>query len=99
MPDRVKRPGSLTFVAIVLFAFSAVYLFSSLSSGFYAIVVSTSTPPANADAKIQPGDVAATLRFMADQVPGYFAIALAIATLDLFFALGLLICGINILRL
>jgi hypothetical protein len=99
MTDIRKRPGTLTFVAIVLFAFSAVYIFSSLSSGFWAIVVATSSPPANANAKVEPGDVAAAMRFVADQLPGYVAIALAIASLDFFFAIGLLICGINILRL
>jgi hypothetical protein len=99
MPDIRKRPGTLTFVAIVLFTFSVIYTFSSVTSGFWAIVVATSPPPANAAAKVDPGDVAATLRFVADQLPGYVAIALAIASLDLFFAIGLLVCGINILRL
>ena len=99
MPAAVKRPGTLTFVAIVLFAFSAAYVFLSLSSGFYAIVFATSEAPANGDVRIQAGDVMATLRFMADQIPGYVAIALSIATLDLLFAICLFICGVNILRL
>ena len=98
MPDIRKRPGTLTFVAIVLFAFSVVYIFNSLSSGFWAIVVATSPPPA-ANAKLEPGDVAGALRFVADQIPGYVAIALGLASLDLFFAIGLSVCGINVLRL
>jgi hypothetical protein len=99
MPDIRKRPGTLTFVAVVMFAFSAIYMFSSVTSGFWAIIVATSPPLDGGAAKVEPGDVAATMRFVADQLPGYVAIALAIASLDLFFAVALLICGINILRL
>jgi hypothetical protein len=99
MPDAPKRPGSLTFVAIVLFTFGFVYLLNSAATGFYAGIVVLDPQEHDPNAKIAAGDVSGTLRFIAGEIPGWVAISLVISVLDILFAIGQIMCGINVMRL
>lgn len=99
MVSIAKRPGTLTFVAVVLFGFAAISSLSALSTGFYSINIAVNPKPANAAQKIEIGDTAAMMRAIADEIPGYVAISLAIVVLDLLFAAGQFYCAMGILRL
>ncbi len=99
MPQAVNRPGTVMFVAIVLFLFGTLYTLNALSSGVGAAIVAASADAADANAKIQPGDIGAMLRFIATEIPGYVPISLGIAVLDFIFGITQLICGLNVLRL
>ena len=50
MPDAPKRPGTLTFVAIVLFVLAVAFSLNALSTGFYAcnVALNPAEPKANA---------------------------------------------------
>ena len=98
MPDAPERPGTVMFVAIVLFVFGAVYTLSACATGGQAGYIAFFSEPPDPRAKVRPDDVAANLRFLADEIPGYVAIVIGVAVLDILFGIAQLICGIGVLK-
>lgn len=99
MPDAPKRPGMLTFVAILLMIFGFFYAINSLLTGFYAINVAMNPEAPDPKAKVDVLDTSAQLRFIANEIPYYVAISLAFAAAHLIFAIAQIVLGINIMRL
>jgi hypothetical protein len=98
MPETPARPGTVTFVAIVLIILGSISLLSALIgvpwTAYIALSPEPPAPPPN-----QPPDIAAIQRFLAKEVPGFYAVTLTFAGLDLLFGLGELLSGIGLLKL
>lgn len=99
MPQAVNRPGTVMFVAIVLFLFGTLYILSALATGGQAGYIAFFSAPPDPNAKIRPDDVAANLHFLPQEVPGYVAIVIGVAVLDILFGFGQLYCGIGVLKM
>jgi hypothetical protein len=97
MPPKSTRPGSVTFVAIVLIILGSLSLLGGVLQ-IPQLVVALSVEPA-ARAPGQPPDEAAIHRFLAKEVPGYYAVTLVTAALSCAFGLAQLLVGIALMKL
>lgn len=98
MPDISKRPGTITFVAIVLFVFGTLAVFSSAGNAIYAVVMILN-PHGEGAEKIRPDDAMANVRFLAGEIPGFVPTVIGIAAVDVLFAIAQIFFGVGLLRL
>jgi hypothetical protein len=99
MSDKQKTPGMIIFVGVIMIIVGCWSLVGGVCGGGGIGVAAISKEPPGAQGKVQPGDVGAVHRFFAKEVPGYFAVSLAIVGIDMLFGLGQLVAGIGLLRL
>ena len=95
-----KRPGLVTFVAVVLIILGSLSLLGGVCGGAATVFMALQPEPAAPPA---PGDIMAPMaqqqHFMAKEVPAYTATQFGILFLELLFGAGQLIAGIGLLRL
>jgi flagellar basal body-associated protein FliL len=99
MPRTPTRPGSITFVAIVLIVLGCLSLLGAIQIVTLAIVALSAEPAPATRAPGQPPDQASIHRFLAKEVPGYYPVAFAAESLNVLFGLAQLLCGVGLLKL
>ncbi len=99
MSDKHKRPGTITFVAIMLFVFGAGAVISSAGNGIYAAFMLMDPQEFDPNAKLDSMDAMDNVRFLAHEIPGFAPTVIAVAVVDVLFAVALLVCAVGLLRL
>lgn len=100
MSALAKRPGLVTVAAVILFLVGAWSVFGGLcGGGAVAVMAFLPEPPPNADNKARLDDPMASVRFLAKEVPGYYAIATASLAVGMLIGLVEIGCGFGVLRL
>lgn len=99
MPAKVRTPGMITFVGILLIVVGGWSLLGGLCGGGGLAFAALSPDPGGPQAKAMPGDANAVHRFFAKEVPGYFAVTFLVLGIDMLFGLGQLIAGIGLFKL
>jgi hypothetical protein len=99
MPNVSKRPGTVIFVAIVLFVFGGYCFLNAGSTCWYAAHIAANPEAPDLKAKVRFDDVEANLRFVAHEIPGKLATIAGFAVLDILFSIALLAGGVGVLRL
>ena len=99
MPEPIKRPGTVMFVAIVLFVTGGVYLLNSLGTSAFTAFVAANPEPANPNAKVEPGNVMANQRFFIKEIPFYVPSILAFCAIDFLLGATKIFLGRQVLRL
>lgn len=99
MSEKHKRPGTITFVAIVLFVFGIGAVISSAGNGVYAAFMLMDPQEFDPNAKLNSMDTMDNIRFLAHEIPGFAPTVITVAVLDVLFAVAQLGCAVGLLRL
>ncbi len=99
MSDHSRRPGTVMFVAIVLFVFGTGYILNAIFTGAVAAYFAIYPDAPDPNARAWYSDMVASIHFFTTEIPHYVPIAIAFSAVDLIFGFLQLVLGIGVLRL
>jgi len=98
MPRKPDRPGSITFVAIVLIILGCLSLLGGLTGGPSLILAAVTADPAPRP-KGQPPNGMDLQRMFAKETATYYPVTGGLLLADLLFGVGQIVCGVGLLKM
>jgi hypothetical protein len=99
MARTVKRPGTVTWAAVVLFIIGGWSLIMVPCAGVGMAVIAALPEKPLVNGKAAPDDPGAPIRFISREVPGYEIVTFASLGVSFLFGIIEIACGIGVLRL
>ncbi len=94
MPPKPTRPGSITFVAIVLIILGSLSLLGGLT-GTPQLIITAVTD----DAPPRPGQPPDLQRMFAKETVSYYPVTGGLLLADVLFGVGQIVCGVGLLKM